>query len=758
MRFQQSVGSKLLLAFGVVIVLLGAAITLSIVRLADFNSAVGTVTGPQLEKLELANEWIFQLQETARHTRNMLIMDDKEKIRAEIQATTETKAKRKEYQDALQQRVDSDEEKRALQAVLDARGVYVPREDEYLQLVTAGQMAQAKTTLLEKARPAQMAYIEALHGFGEFQKSHIAAQAAELSASYKHSLTWVVLISLVSLAAGGVIAIKMGQAIRRPLEQVIGIFGKMAAGQLDSQITTDRADEIGQVLRGLNDLQAQLRGLIAENRGQLEAIGKVQAVIEFDLDGTVRTANDNFLRALGYSLEEIQGHHHSMFVAPAERSSEAYRQFWEKLRRGEYDKARYLRFGKGERKVWIDASYNPIIGADGKPHKVVKYANDVTQHVAATEAMERAVAQTQDVVKSACNGDLVVRVAEGDKDGSLKRMAQSINTLLQNMADVVGKVKAAAHEVYSGASEISQGNANLSQRTEEQSSSLEETASSMEEMTATVKQNANNADQANQLATAARNQAERGGTVTADAVRGMAEINDASKRIADIISVIDEIAFQTNLLALNAAVEAARAGEQGRGFAVVAAEVRTLASRSAAAAKEIKDLIQDSVKKVEDGTQLVSRSGQTLNEIVLSVKKVSDIVAEIAAASREQSAGIDQVNKAVSQMDQMTQQNAALVEQAAAASNSVADQARTLTALMETYRVAGDSGVVSRASAAPVASAASAPVVAKFERRGAARPWNGKGGQATKVAAGAGEAAGAGAAGARGGGNEWTEF
>src|SRR5581483_9637271 len=375
------------------------------------------------------------------HTRNMLILDDKDKIRQEIQAAAETKAKRTASMEALQRRVDSEEEKRALQAVLDARAVYVPAEEEYLQQVTAGQMAQAKTTLLEKARPAQMAFIETLHRFGEFQKSHISAQAAELAASYKHSLTWVVLMALVAVAAGSVIAIKMGQAIRKPLEQVIDIFGKMSSGKLDNQIATDRADEIGQVLRGLNDLQAQLRGLIAENQSQLQAIGKVQAVIEFDMDGTVRTANDNFLQALGYTLDEIKGRHHSMFVAPAERSSEAYRLFWEKLRRGEYDKSRYLRYGKADRKVWIDASYNPIFGADGKPYKVVKYANDVTRNVAASEAMERAVAQTQEVVKSACEGNLTVRVAEGDKEGALKRMAESINTLLQNMADVVGKVK-----------------------------------------------------------------------------------------------------------------------------------------------------------------------------------------------------------------------------------------------------------------------------------------------------------------------------
>jgi methyl-accepting chemotaxis protein len=715
MRFRDSIASRLLLAFGTVILLLGLAIALSVSRLANFNSAVTAVTGPQLTKLERANAWIYELQESARHTRNMLILEDKQKIQEEISSTENNRAKRTEYLQAFEHSLDSEDEKQALKSVSDARAAYLPFEEEYLRQVSAGQMALAKETLLGKARPAQLEYISALQKLVHFEESQIATQAAGLAASYQHSRTLVVLIALASLAVAAGIALKMGRAIRQPLEQVIGIFRQMASGKLDNPIATGRADEIGQVLTGLSELQTQQRNLIAENHGQLEAIDKVQAVIEFDLDGTVRTANDNFLRALGYTLEEIKGRHHSMFVAPAERSSAAYQQFWEKLRRGEYDKARYVRYGKNERKVWIDASYNPILGADGKPYKVVKYANDVTQHVLATQAMERAVAQIQQVIKSAGDGNLTVRVSVADKDGDLKKMSESINMLLGNMADIVGKVKAAATEVYNGAEEISQGNVNLSQRTEEQASSLEQTASSMEQMTSTVRQNADNAGQANQLAVAARDQAERGGTVTASAVHAMSEINAASKRIADIIGVIDAIAFQTNLLALNAAVEAARAGEQGRGFAVVATEVRTLAGRSAGAAKEIKDLIEDSVKKVEDGSQLVAQSGQSLDQIVLSVKKVCDIVAEISAASREQSSGIEQVNKAVSQMDSMTQQNAALVEQAAAAAQSVAQQARNLTALMDAYQVSEEPAAQARIS--PTSA-----VVKKFERRATRQP------------------------------------
>jgi methyl-accepting chemotaxis protein len=285
--------------------------------------------------------------------------------------------------------------------------------------------------------------------------------------------------------------------------------------------------------------------------------------------------------------------------------------------------------------------------------------------------------QVSEVAQRAAEGDLTKRVKVTSKD-ELGTMGHAMNAMLDNLVKVVTEVRQAAEHVSTASAEITQGNEDLSQRTSQQASALEETSASMEEMTSTIKQNADNAKQANQLAVAAREVAEKGGTVTDKAVEAMDEINKSSKKIADIINVIDEIAFQTNLLALNAAVEAARAGEQGRGFAVVASEVRNLAQRSATAAKEIKTLINESVQKVGDGSELVNRSGQTLEEIVNSVKRVTDIIAEISAASQEQAAGIDQVNKAVMQMDQGTQQNAALVEEATSASQSMRQQAAAL--------------------------------------------------------------------------------
>lgn len=318
------------------------------------------------------------------------------------------------------------------------------------------------------------------------------------------------------------------------------------------------------------------------------------------------------------------------------------------------------------------------------------------------------------IANAVAAGDLSSRI-EAHSTDETGRLLQALKIMNDNLADLVGKVRMGADQISTASGEIASGNSDLSQRTEEQASSLEETASSMEELTSTVKQNADNARQANQLAAGASEVAVRGGTVVGQVVQTMSSINESSKKIVDIISVIDGIAFQTNILALNAAVEAARAGEQGRGFAVVATEVRTLAQRSAAAAKEIKELISDSVAKVENGSRLVDEAGATMNEIVNAVKRVTDIMAEISAASQEQSSGIEQVNQAVMQMDEVTQQNAALVEEAAAAAESMQDQTQALTQAVSTFKLSRDSG---HAAATPIKR--SNRTVSKLPNRGPA--------------------------------------
>jgi len=415
--------------------------------------------------------------------------------------------------------------------------------------------------------------------------------------------------------------------------------------------------------------------------GQIEAIGKAQAVIEFNMDGTIIEANDNFLNTMGYTMDEIRGKHHSMFVDSVHASSAEYKNFWEKLNQGEYQLGEFRRLGKNGDEVWIQASYNPILDMNGNPFKVVKYATNVTQRKQSINALA-------DSLVALADGRLD-KVIDIDVPEDFVLLKDSMNTTLERLNTMVNEIIESAMHVSSSTKEITQGNTDLSQRTEEQASSLEETASSMEELTSTVQENATNARKANGLAEDAMTKAEKGGAVVHSTVTAMSEINDSSRKIADIISVIDEIAFQTNLLALNAAVEAARAGEQGRGFAVVAAEVRNLAQRSAEAAKEISGLIKDSVEKVEDGSRLVDESGKTLKDIVDAVKNVSRIISDIDSASQEQASGIDEINKAVSQMDEMTQQNAALVEEAASASESLDEQASNMLDLMSFFKIDG---------------------------------------------------------------------
>jgi len=310
-------------------------------------------------------------------------------------------------------------------------------------------------------------------------------------------------------------------------------------------------------------------------------------------------------------------------------------------------------------------------------------------------------------------GNLAVAIET--RAGDRASLLYAIRGMRDSLAAIVGQVRSGTDAIAVSSSEINAGNQDLSRRTEQQASSLEETASSMEELTSTVRQNADNARQANQLTAAASSVAVRGGEVVAQVVETMGAINDSSRRVVDIIGVIDGIAFQTNILALNAAVEAARAGEQGRGFAVVASEVRSLAQRSAAAAREIKGLIGDSVERVDAGSVLVAQAGATMQEVVESVRRVSDVVAEISAATSEQGEGIEQVNGAIAQMDQVTQQNSALVEEAAAAAEAMQDQAARLNALVAVFRLGEGQGVQAAAPAAP--ARAVAPVLTKAAPR-----------------------------------------
>ena len=453
----------------------------------------------------------------------------------------------------------------------------------------------------------------------------------------------------------------------------------------------DQSGRPYKVVKYATDITKQ-KNLTTDFTGQIDAIGKSQAVISFNMDGTILDANENFLGALGYARDEIVGKHHSMFVDPAYQASGEYRAFWDSLNHGQYQAGEFQRIAKGGREVWIQASYNPIRDLNGKPYKVVKYATDITEMVKKRQESERFLSEAVNVLTGMATGNLTNRM-DGHYEGKFADIRDAVNATVEKLIDTLVSIKDAAQAVNTAANEIAAGSSDLSMRTEQQASSLEETAASMQEVTSTVRQNSKNATTANDLSTNASGIAGEGGKVVEDAVTAMGSIERSSQKISDIIGVIDEIAFQTNLLALNAAVEAARAGDAGKGFAVVASEVRALAGRSASASKEIKTLINESAGQVKVGAQLVNQAGDTLKGIVGSVRQVAGIISEIASASVQQSAGLDEINAAVAQMDEVTQQNAALVEQNTAAAQSMLEQAKALDALIGFFQIDGAADV-----------------------------------------------------------------
>jgi methyl-accepting chemotaxis protein len=417
----------------------------------------------------------------------------------------------------------------------------------------------------------------------------------------------------------------------------------------------------------------------AENQGKLDAISRAQGVIEFDIDGTIVSANENFLEVVGYRMEEVVGRHHRIFVDPAFAESADYRDFWARLNRGEYLAEEYRRLGKGGREVWLQASYNPIFDPSGRVIKVVKFATDITERV-------RAVKEIGDGLGQLAEGDLVQRI-ERPFIPTLDKLRTDFNAAVGRLEIAIGAAVGGAQVIQAATREIAAAADDLAKRTEQQAASIEETSAAVQEITVAVERTAVGAADAHRVAARAQADATSSGEVVRKAVEAMARIEKSSSNIERITGTIDEIAFQTNLLALNAGVEAARAGEAGRGFAVVASEVRALAQRSAEAAKEIKALISSSTSEVGAGVDLVTRAGETLEQIVGQVSKINEVIAAISNSATEQSASLKQVNVAVNQMDQDTQKNAAMVEETTAASHSLRKEVEDLAETVLMFRV-----------------------------------------------------------------------
>ncbi len=502
---------------------------------------------------------------------------------------------------------------------------------------------------------------------------------------------------LVLGLVGAVVCIGFGwivaRAITQPLNRAVGIAHAVSSGKLDNAISIDRNDEVGQLLQAMDSMQRQLRRVI---QAQTEMGDKHEAgivshrIAEQEFPGEfgtmVRASNTLVSSHIAVTMQ---------IVALTERYAAG-------------DLSQQLAPLPGE-KVVISQSINDVraslLSVNGEIKRLAAaaaagdfsargdetaYEHDFRQIVVDLNQLmstaDKNLGELSQLLRAIAGGDLTTRM-HGHAAGVFARMREDANTTVDRLTDIVGRIQYSSAEIDTAAGEIAAGNQDLSRRTEQQAANLEETAASMEELTSTVKQNAEHALQANALARSAADVASKGGEVVSQVVGTMSGIEASSRKIAEIISVIDGIAFQTNILALNAAVEAARAGEQGRGFAVVASEVRTLAQRSSGAAKEIKELIDASVGKVAEGSVLVHKAGTTMTEIVASVNRVTDIMGQITAASTEQSAGIEQVNQTVIQMDETTQQNAALVEEAMAAARAMEKQSSTLTQLVSLFQL-----------------------------------------------------------------------
>jgi methyl-accepting chemotaxis protein len=609
------------------------------------------------------------------------------------------------------------------------RAAYFEAHDRIAAAIAADDFDAARRISSDESRKLRRVLFDQLKAMSQYNQQQLTKDVAASRTAYTRSLVAVVAGMALALALAALLGWAIIRSITLPLGEAVRVADDVSAGKLDRRIDTSRRDEVGQLLSAMQRMQSQLRAVIAaqqemERQHETGIISYRMDQAAFPGDYGVMVAGTNELVA-GHINVKMQVIELAQRYAVGDLARDMPQLPGEKAEITETMATikRNLTAISSEIRRLSSAAAGGDFSQRGDEER---FQFDFRQMVhnlnAMMEATDHSLAETSSLLQAIARGDLTARM-HGDFQGVFARMRDDANATVAQLTSIVGRIQTAASSINLAASEIATGNNDLSRRTEQQAANLEETAASMEELTSTVRQNAEHARQANQLAQGAHGVASQGGDIVGKVVTTMTDIEASSKKIADIISVIDGIAFQTNILALNAAVEAARAGEQGRGFAVVASEVRTLAQRSAGAAKEIKGLIEDSVDKVSEGSQLVHQAGTTMGEIVTSVQRVTDIMAEISAASQEQSAGIEQVNQTVTQMDETTQQNAALVEEATAAARSMEEQAHQLSDAVSLFRLSESDTVAS--SLARVAAAPSARPILRSVGTPAARDAGG---------------------------------
>ena len=707
------IGTRLSWAFGILLVTMVCLAATALVGMSRIQASLDEIVQDnnlktmQLEIMLDASQAVIAL------VRGAIIENDPAAIPGTIDALAQQRRKFDDAFQALSALPASAEGQRLRDETTAARNLAKPINDRTLQLLMDGDVDAARALLLAEGNPAMEAWHAPLRANLMLQVQANEKDYAVATANYRVARGMAIGIALAALAIGVLLSWIITRSLTGPLAQATRVADAIAKGELDGEIVVRGRDEVALLLGSMRTMQQALQHFSAAQAdiarqhadGEIDhripasefpgAFGRMAEAVNALVDAHLQTVVE-----INGLVDEYARGDLSRDFPPMPGKQARIKQAMDAV------KANMVSV-TGEIQRLVDAAMRGDFSQRGDAqHFAFVYRDMLTSLNGLMASADRGIEEVGEVLTAMARGDLGRR-ADIDLPGRFGQLAIDCNRTAEQITGIVGQIRSGSDAINSAASEIAAGNDDLSRRTEQQAASLEETASSMEELTSTVRQNADNARQANQLAIGAVDVASQGGEVVGKVVETMSAISESSNRIADIIGVIDGIAFQTNILALNAAVEAARAGEQGRGFAVVAAEVRSLAQRSAGAAKEIKTLITDSTDKVRHGNDLVGQAGRTMGEIVTSVKRVTDIIADISAASQEQSAGIEQVNQAITQMDESTQQNAALVEEATAAARSMEQQAGQLVQAVAAFRLEGASGGNGRSLRPDAAIAAS---------------------------------------------------